>query len=81
MSYSNRTAWNDNGKYYWADLDDGPAYGPFRSFPEAQENARLLAGDPRLTVYGSCPARFCRPSAPMPACFTQEMAETYGDNR
>ncbi len=79
--YANLTAWNSHGKYFWADLDAGLKYGPFQGFRQAQEDAQRFTGRPDLLVYGSCPDRFCTPDVHGPVCFTQDMAETYGDNR
>ena len=78
--FTNLTAWNEHGKYVWADLDKGPKHGPFASPREATEDASRATGKTDLLLYGSCPDRFCTPDVPGPVCFTQEMAETYGDN-
>jgi len=79
--FTNLTTWNSHGKYYWADLDAGQKHGPFASPHLAQQDARQQSGKADLLLYGSCPDRFCVPYVPGPVCFTQEMAETYGDNR
>jgi hypothetical protein len=79
--FTNFTAWNSHGRYFWADLDAGPRHGPFALFQEAQEDASRESGKPDLLLYGSCPDRFSVPDTVQCAGFTQHMAETYGDNR
>lgn len=80
--FTNLTAWNSHGRYFWADLDAGPKHGPFPGFWQAQEDARRASGKSDLLLYGSCPDRFCIPETktPQAPCFTQQMVETYSDN-
>lgn len=77
--FLNATAWNDCGRYYWADLDTGPRHGPYASFHAARDAARIALAFPALDVFASCPDRFCVPDSVhhMPPI----NPETCGDNR
>lgn len=79
--FTNLTAWNSSIGYFWADLDAGPKHGPFASFFEAQEDARRTSSKADLLLYGSCPDRFTTREPVCATGFTQQMAETYSDNR
>ena len=81
MIHRHITIWSDRLGYWFADLDRGPKAGPYRSFQEAKFAACDAHDNPFLPVFGSCPTRFLEKQSDAVGCFTQQMAETYSDNR
>lgn len=81
MAFANATVWRDREGYQWGDLDQGPKHGPFSDYHAAAKACRDHHNDPHLDVFASCPLRFRVVEFVTDHGFTQEMAETYSDNR
>lgn len=81
MPFANATVWRDRDGYQWGDMDHGPKHGPHADYHAAAKACRAHYNNPSLDVFASCPPRFRTVEPTIDHGFTQEMAETYGDNR